>query len=164
MQTRSTDCSIFTSEEQYSHTNEVLMKVLILPVFSMIVLSSPAPGSQAFEETPDGIYGSGIAENIDYEGDIVGMPDTGLVYITGRVKEVENRRKFTLADQTGTLKVDAKALVDISPGDLVSVVGYVDESIASDEVNATEIFVRTENDSEVSRFLNSLAPSAEDSK
>lgn len=88
-----------------------------------------------------------IANNVTGKGAIPttvkALPDQGLVQLTGTVSDVDNEKKFTLKDSTGTVEVDIESAESaaLSEGAQVNVTGYVDKGLLGKNINATNIQV-----------------------
>ncbi len=80
--------------------------------------------------------------------DINSLPAQGLVKISGTVKDVDNEKKFTLQDQTGTIdiKVGSAEKAALTEGARVTVIGYVDDGMMGKDINAKKILVVADSD------------------
>lgn len=77
---------------------------------------------------------------------IANLPDEGLVKLQGIVLKVQNEKEFTLQDGSGTVNIDIQSdkYAVLSKGTQVIVVGYVDSSAFSKDINATDVSVVAE--------------------
>lgn len=84
---------------------------------------------------------------------IANLPDEGLVKLQGIVVKVQNEKEFTLQDGSGTVNIDIQSdkYAVLSKGTQVIVVGYVDSSPLSKDINATDVSVVAEASATVER-------------
>ena len=73
---------------------------------------------------------------------IVSLPQKGMAKISGIVTDVENEKKFTMKDSTGSINVDmADGAAAITVGTQVTVIGYMDRGLLSREITASKLLV-----------------------
>ena len=96
------------------------------------------------EAAGDAIEGN---TDISLEGatvyNIENLPDKGLVKISGTVTHVDNEKKFTLKDSTGSINVDIESseTAALTEGAEVTVIGYVDKGMLGKDINANKVLV-----------------------
>jgi uncharacterized protein YdeI (BOF family) len=71
------------------------------------------------------------------------LPKEGLVKVSGKVTDVDNEKKFTVADDTGSIKVDVQSpeTAALTKGAEVTVIGYVDSGMLGKDINARKVLV-----------------------
>jgi uncharacterized protein YdeI (BOF family) len=74
---------------------------------------------------------------------IKSLPKEGLVKVSGTVTKVDNEKKFTVKDSTGSIKVDVKSAetAELAKGAQVTVIGYVDSGIFTKDIDARKVLV-----------------------
>lgn len=74
---------------------------------------------------------------------IVDVPRSGIVKVTGIVSDVDSEKKFTLKDKTGSINIDMTSAerAVLTEGATVTVLGAVDSGIFSKDINATKVLV-----------------------
>ena len=84
---------------------------------------------------------------ISFEGatpyDISTLPKQGLVKVSGTVTDVDNEKKFTVKDSTGSIKVKVESpeTAALTKGAQVTVIGYVDNGLFRKDINARKVVV-----------------------
>jgi uncharacterized protein YdeI (BOF family) len=73
------------------------------------------------------------------------LPKSGLVKINGIVDSVDSEKNFKLKDSTGHIDVTIKSgeSASLNKGTPVTVIGYVDNGLLEQSINATEVDVRS---------------------
>lgn len=71
------------------------------------------------------------------------LPNSGMVKVSGIVTDVDNEKKFTVKDDTGSIKVDVASAetAELTEGAHVTVVGSVDKGFFSKDINASKVLV-----------------------
>lgn len=71
------------------------------------------------------------------------LPKEGLVKISGKVSDVDNEKKFTVKDATGSIKVQVESAetAALTEGAEVTVIGYVDNGLLGKDINAHKVLV-----------------------
>lgn len=71
------------------------------------------------------------------------LPRQGLVKVSGMVTDVDNEKKFTVQDATGSIKVDVESSQNaaLTRGAEVTVIGYVDSGVFTRELEAQKVMV-----------------------
>lgn len=71
------------------------------------------------------------------------LPRQGLVKITGMVIDVDNEKKFTLEDPTGSIDVDVDSAeaVALTKGAKVTVIGNVNDGMFGKDINAHKVLI-----------------------
>ena len=126
-----------------SVTGTVDKGILETDIAALSVSEDEAVGKQ-IGEAIDSVTGqdpAGSAKAVD----IRSLPESGIVKINGTVASVDNEKKFTLKDSTGTIDVTIMSgqSASLNKGTKVMVVGSVDKGLLGKSISATEVDVRS---------------------
>lgn len=71
------------------------------------------------------------------------LPRQGLVKVSGQVTDVDNEKKFTIKDPTGSVqvKLESQQMAELAKGAEVTVIGYVDNGLFSRRLDAHKVIV-----------------------
>ena len=74
---------------------------------------------------------------------IHGLPDQGLVKVSGTVTDVANAKEFSMKDKTAAINIDVESgeIATLTKGAHVTVIGKVDQGVYGKDINATKVIV-----------------------